>query len=194
MQQVTSVGGGASPPSPPLSPPPASPPSLTVSPTSVPPSSPLPQQTQLEPRRTSAVLLALLTLCDGMRAPMRSPSAFAVSRLAGVRMGSPLPPPVPGTLGNATSAVPPAAVPFSQPTASSSSSGASTGGKDGFSSMFGDSDDELAIAKESLMSELGDGLSAMAADGDARKVRARGTRGADRARGDERPRQCPVRV
>jgi hypothetical protein len=72
-------------------------------------------------------------------------------------METPLPPPVPGTLGG--------------PSDGDASSGSSFDEDEAFS-MFSDADDELSIAKEGLISELGGGTGLLSGAGDARKVRA----------------------
>ncbi|KAG8461405.1 hypothetical protein KFE25_010592 [Diacronema lutheri] len=111
---------------------------------------------------------ALCASCAAaMHAPAARPPAVLASRvLAAVRMSSPLPPPPPDSLGLGGST---AGVGGSTAGTAGASPSAKSSEDDAFS-MFGDGDDELAIAKESLINELGDGLQALGDNQASRKV------------------------
>ena len=133
---------------------------------------------------------ALCASCAAaMHAPAARPPAVLASRvLAAVRMSSPLPPPPPDSLGLGGST---AGVGGSTAGTAGASPSAKSSEDDAFS-MFGDGDDELAIAKESLINELGDGLQALGDNQASRKVcaarRAAGARPSARARARARAR------
>jgi len=115
-----------------------------------------------------ALLVAALALCEaatGMRSLTVRSSAVSASRVRALRMESPLPPPQADSLslGGSEAAPDPTPTPSSAPPPSASL-------EDEAFSMFGSEDDELSVVKESLISELGNGINSLPLGASPRNV------------------------